>query len=67
MFNRAAVKTSVMISGLTALMLAPASHAAKPSFDCAKAEHEVEQLICKDDRLAELDQSLASLYALVLK
>ena len=43
---------------------APAAH---PSFNCAKASHEVEELICKDAELADLDRSLADLYAVVLK
>jgi uncharacterized protein YecT (DUF1311 family) len=38
-----------------------------PSFDCAKASHEVEELICKDAELADLDRSLAGLYGVVLK
>ena len=29
-----------------------------PTFDCAKAQGEVEQLICKDEGLAALDQKL---------
>lgn len=43
------------------------AQAATPSFDCAKATHEVELLICKDGELAELDHSLNSLYHTVLK
>nr|WP_010133571.1 MliC family protein [Microbulbifer agarilyticus] len=35
---------------------------AGPSFDCAKARGEVEQLICKDEKLAALDNQLASVY-----
>lgn len=48
---------------------APSTHrgAAHPSFDCAKASHEVEKLICKDAELAQLDRSLAELYAAVLR
>jgi uncharacterized protein len=34
-----------------------------PSFDCAKAEHEVEQLICSNYSLAAFDNRLADLYA----
>ncbi|WP_295437270.1 lysozyme inhibitor LprI family protein [uncultured Thiodictyon sp.] len=41
--------------------------AASPSFNCAKATHEAEKLICKDAELASLDRSLSQLYALVLK
>jgi len=44
-----------------------ASAPVTPSFDCAKASHEVEELICKDAELADLDRSLADLYAVVLK
>jgi uncharacterized protein YecT (DUF1311 family) len=44
-----------------------ASVPVNPSFDCAKASHEVEELICKDAELADLDRSLADLYAVVLK
>ncbi|MEA3277485.1 MAG: lysozyme inhibitor LprI family protein [Pseudomonadota bacterium] len=40
---------------------------ANPSFDCAKAGSEVEKLICKDAELADLDRSLADLYAVLLK
>jgi len=43
------------------------SHTVNPSFDCAKASHEVEELICKDAELASLDRSLADLYGVVLK
>jgi len=37
--------------------------AARPAFDCSKATHETEQLICKDDALARLDGTLAKTYA----
>lgn len=46
---------------------APSSHGVDPSFDCAKASHEVEELICKDAELADLDRSLADLYGVVYK
>ncbi len=41
--------------------------AASPSFNCAKATHEAEKLICKDAELASLDRSLSQLYTLVLR
>lgn len=52
-----------------ALALAPlfgagAARAEGPSFDCARAEHEIETLICKDARLAALDREIARLYRL---
>jgi len=51
-------------STTTTVASAPTAH---PSFDCAKASHEVEKLICKDAELANLDRSLAELYGVVLK
>ncbi len=45
---------------------APTS-SAKPSFNCKKASHEIEKLICGDQELAELDVSLSSLYSTLLK
>ena len=59
-----------MIKGYFSLLGAAALvsvsvQAAQPSFDCGKAEHEVEELICKDGELAALDRSLTSLYAKV--
>jgi len=54
------------VVGACALLSVPA-HAAQPSFDCSKASHEAEQLICKDAELAALDRSLADLYSVVLK
>ncbi len=47
-------------------LAAPSTWAGAPSFDCAKASGDVEKLICSDDGLAELDRSLAELYAVVL-
>ena len=47
--------------------LSSQSFAAEPSFNCSKATHEFEKLICDDDDLAALDNSLASLYNIVLK
>ena len=44
-----------------------AASAAEPAFDCAKAEHEIEQLICGDDELAAQDVALAEIYAEALQ
>lgn len=38
-----------------------------PSFDCAKAEGSVEEIICKDATLAALDRQMAQVYAAALK
>jgi len=35
---------------------------ASPAFDCSKAEHEIEQLICSDDELGNLDRELAGVF-----
>jgi uncharacterized protein len=60
------------IAALTLLGVAPASvtaqvPAVKPSFDCAKASGQVEQLVCKDAGLAALDVRLADTYAKAMK
>ncbi len=51
----------------TGALLSVSAQAAQPSFDCNKASHEAEQLICKDAELAALDRSLAQLYSTLLK
>lgn len=43
------------------------AQAASPSFNCAKASSSVEKLICNDAELAGLDNSLSSLYQVVMK
>jgi uncharacterized protein len=37
--------------------------AASPSFDCAKASGQAEELVCKDDAPAALDRRMAEVYA----
>ena len=59
-------KTTLAILAASCLA-APLAQASHPSFDCSKATHEAELLICKDADLAALDRSLAELYATVLK
>ena len=59
-------KIVLTVVGACALLSVPA-HAAQPSFNCSKASHEAELLICKDAELAALDRSLADLYSVVLK
>lgn len=50
---------------LLAIAVAPSIpvFAVSPAFDCAKAEGEVEQLICSDDELASMDLLLARTYS----
>ena len=42
------------------------AQAATPSFDCRRATHEIERMICKDGELADLDHQLTALYEQVL-
>lgn len=51
---------------LSALAVSPARAAEGPSFDCAKAEGEAEELVCGDAALAALDRRLAERYAAAL-
>jgi len=59
-------KPVIVLISACALLSTPA-FAAKPSFNCNKATHEIEQLICADAELAALDVSLNDLYKIVLK
>ncbi len=63
-----AMKTNHAFACLAAglCLVAANARAAAPSFDCAKASHDVEKLICNDAELARLDRSLAELYGTVL-
>ena len=45
-----------------ALLASPALGQSGPAFDCAKAEHEIEELICQDGELAAKDRKLADVY-----
>ena len=52
----------LQIAMTCAMLLAAAALAQVPTFDCAKAQGEVETLICKDASLAALDRRLAEVY-----
>ena len=58
---------SVMALISSFALLSTPAFAAKPSFNCSKATHQIEKLICNDDELAALDVSLNNLYQAVLK
>lgn len=45
---------------------AGAAQAAGPSFDCKNAHEDIEQMVCKDDTLAQLDRETTRLYGLAL-
>lgn len=46
---------------------AAAAGAQKPSFDCATARHEIEEMVCEDPDLAKLDVKLAGVFESALK
>lgn len=46
---------------------AASAETAKPSFDCAAARYAIEQLVCRDPGLAELDVKLAGVFESALK
>lgn len=49
----------------TAVLPAAPAHAAAPSFDCKKAEGQVQELVCGDAQLSALDREVARLFSLV--
>jgi uncharacterized protein len=54
---------SFILTGIVCTAVIPASALAQgPTFDCTKAQGEVEELICSDASLAALDQKLDQVY-----
>ena len=49
------------------LLASPALAQSGPAFDCSKAEHEIETLICQDEELAAKDRKLAEVYSEAIK
>ena len=56
----------VCVTLACALALAAPARADGPAFDCAKADGEVEELICQDEGLAALDRKLDEVYEAAL-
>jgi len=54
------------VAAAVAVLAAGAARAEGPAFDCAKAESEVEHLICKDKNLSALDLKLDGVYKAAL-
>jgi uncharacterized protein len=50
------------VATLVPTVFCAAAFAQTPSFDCAKASAEAEQMICRDGALSALDQRLAAVY-----
>lgn len=48
---------------LVFLLLSPCLAIAAPSFDCRRATHEIEKLVCSDAKLSALDQQMAELFS----
>jgi uncharacterized protein len=57
------IRLLVAMLFVASVMPADRALAAEPSFDCDKAEGTVEEMICADPQLAELDRKLADVYA----
>jgi uncharacterized protein len=60
------VKTQALVSGVFLVLLTVGTVAAA-SFDCDKATSEAEKLICSDDEMSKLDESLGKAYLKALK
>lgn len=56
------IASSVLVAGLVASL----AFAEGPAFDCAKADGDVETLICQDEGLAALDRTLDEVYKAAL-
>lgn len=62
LIGRVAIAASLAI-GTAVLPVSPAQ-AAAPSFDCKKAEGQVQELVCGDAQLSALDREVARLFSL---
>jgi uncharacterized protein len=51
---------------LALVLLAPCVAVAQPSFDCAMASTPVERAICRNDKLADADRDLSSVYGALI-
>ncbi|HEX2644929.1 MAG TPA: MliC family protein [Thermoanaerobaculia bacterium] len=56
------MKNALLMIVLAGTFLVLPAHAANPSFDCRKANGEIEKLICMDKDLAALDRKMAEVY-----
>ncbi len=54
--------TPAMIALALLVVAVPALAQSGPAFDCAKAEHEIEELICKDAELSAKDRKMADVF-----
>ena len=56
------MNTRILFITIAFVLTATSFAIASPTFDCSKAAGKVEQLICRDQPLAKLDQNLAEVY-----
>jgi uncharacterized protein YecT (DUF1311 family) len=63
---RIALAASAVAAALLSAPEAAHAQAKGPSFDCSKAQGEVQQLVCKDEGLAALDRRLDEVYKAAL-
>ena len=65
-FTEKAMRVDILagIIAIALLLIAATvpADAEDPAFDCSKADHEIEELICQDDVLAAKDRKLAEVY-----
>lgn len=66
-FSQSESYVVALIVLVPAISWLPQTAQANPSFDCNKASTQVENLICEDARLAQLDSELAEAYKVALR
>jgi uncharacterized protein len=61
-------RTGIAAMVVGQMMMGGLAHAASPAFDCTQVEAgSIEEIICKDDKLAALDRKLAEVYGAASK
>ncbi|MEZ5573521.1 MAG: MliC family protein [Halioglobus sp.] len=65
--RRLKLKAAMLTCTSALFAIAAICHATEPGFDCAKADGQVQQLVCSDDQLAALDLRLTEVYLTALK
>jgi uncharacterized protein len=58
---------AILGAAAAGIVAPPLARAAQPAFDCAKATHEIELLICKDNELAALDVKMDRVFKAATK
>jgi uncharacterized protein len=58
---------AILAIATAAFLPSTIAFASEPAFNCAKSDGQVQQLICSDEALAELDRQLADVYRTALE